>query len=685
MDNDNLQYDFPEISQNEKFSLFDKLNSDKTKDMNFDQYRNKVYNELSSLETEIIKSLAKHDKEFMEMFKNFEESDEILNTLESNLLIFKDKLTGINNDMKLLQSKSTEITTKLKNRKEFEEELFKLLDSIILAPDFLNDIFNKDIDEDFINKINKLEQKLQSFLGGELPESNAISEIIPEVRKTLAKVCSKIYSHVLNTFLMLNKPGTNIQIIQRNVFLKLKSLIIFVKKHAPSMYFEIINKYISLMEKIYSTSTLKYCNELSKLLNDKIDKFSLTASDELSKDFFLLINKRKVESINDIEKDSIIPIYAITKKETYYYEQIFQSLNKFLMDLISWEVIFFNDFFDMGIKQSEVYLNNIFKSSVNFIFEYVQKTLINKNNDYFAISLMIIISFEQKKIMEKLNLNHLDFYFYEVNKLLWPKFDQIYKLLSEQIFKVNLKNLKLISNGIHSVTHKLGEFLGMINLISKQTTNTPMIFAKLKEIQNLFNQFFYELTENMKFNNNNEREEMVTILFINNVYYLLIKLKDFEAMKEENDSQSFDKVLNNKRETYLNILIKKHFDDINKIIQRCICKNESNKEKQTIGQNGVIFLDSEISKLTKNELKKIANNFNSKYRDIINVIKKEIYASIKDSENAKLTFTKFLNELLTKYASFIDLISLSKNNDILMTIVSVQKLMIEISNITKTL
>ena len=685
MDNDNLQYDFPEISQNEKFSLFDKLNSDKTKDMNFDQYRNKVYNELSSLETEIIKKLAKHDKEFMEMFKNFEESDEILNTLESNLLIFKDKLTGINNDMKLLQSKSSEITTKLKNRKEFEEELFKLLDSIILAPDFLNDIFNKDIDEDFINKINKLEQKLQSFLGGELPESNAISEIIPEVRKTLAKVCSKIYSHVLNIFLMLNKPGTNIQIIQRNVFLKLKSLIIFVKKHAPSMYFEIINKYISLMEKIYSTSTLKYCNELSKLLNDKIDKFSLTASDELSKDFFLLINKRKVESINDIEKDSIIPIYAITKKETYYYEQIFQSLNKFLMDLISWEVIFFNDFFDMGIKQSEVYLNNIFKSSVNFIFEYVQKTLINKNNDYFAISLMIIISFEQKKIMEKLNLNHLDFYFYEVNKLLWPKFDQIYKLLSEQIFKVNLKNLKLISNGIHSVTHKLGEFLGMINLISKQTTNTPMIFAKLKEIQNLFNQFFYELTENMKFNNNNEREEMVTILFINNVYYLLIKLKDFEAMKEENDSQSFDKVLNNKRETYLNILIKKHFDDINKIIQRCICKNESNKEKQTIGQNGVIFLDSEISKLTKNELKKIANNFNSKYRDIINVIKKEIYASIKDSENAKLTFTKFLNELLTKYASFIDLISLSKNNDILMTIVSVQKLMIEISNITKTL
>ena len=38
----------------------------------------------------------------------------------------------------------------------------------------------------------------------------------------------------------------------------------------------------------------------------------------------------------------------------------------------------------------------------------------------------------------------------------------------------------------------------MINLINKQTTNTPMIFAKLKEIQILFNKFFYELTESIK-------------------------------------------------------------------------------------------------------------------------------------------------------------------------------------------
>ena len=681
MDYQNIQYDFPEISKDEKFVLFDKLKSEETKSMNFEQYRKKVYDELSTIETDIISNLAKHDKEFMEMFKNFEESDEILNKLETNLLFFKNKLSEINNDMKMLQNKSSEITVKLKNRKEFEEELFKLLDSIILAPEFLNDIICKDIDDEFINKINKLEEKLQTFTGGELPESSAINEIIPELRKTLAKVCSKIYSHILNTFLMLNKPGTNIQIIQKNVFLKMKQLVIFLKKHAPSMYTELLNKYVSLMEKIYQNSTTKYCQELIKLIFTKPEKFSLTLTEELSKDFFTLVDKRKMDTLKNIEKESIIPLYALTKKETYYNEQIFQSLNKFLMDLITWEVLFFNDFFDMGIQQSAVYLNNIYKTSVNLIFEFIKNNLINKNADYFSISLMIIVDYEQQKIMEDLKLNHLDFYFFELQKLLWVKFDQIFKSINDQIFKSTNKNPKLLNNGIHSVTHKVGEVLSMINLISKNATDTPMILVKIKEIQTQFNQFFSTLAEPMKYNNNNDREELVTKFFINNLYYLLVKLSDFEAIKEEKDTESFDKVLNNKREMYLNLLINKYFEEMNKVLQKCVSKNDKTVNNQV--QNETTFIDEEVKKLNKNDLKNIAQYFNSKYRDILNSVRKSIYNSITDNENAKITYTKFLNELLTKYAAFIDLLRYSKNEDLLMNIVSVQKLMIEINNIMK--
>lgn len=654
---ENLQYDFPEISQNENFSLFEKLKTEGT-DLNFDQYTNKVYKDLSTLESEIISGLCQHDKEFISMFKNFDESETILDKLESNLLNFKDKLSDINQDMKLLQHKSSDITIKLKNRKEFEEELFKLLDSIILAPDFLNDITNKEIDDEFIEKIKKLDEKLYIFQGGDLPESEAIDQLIPEMRKTLAKVCSKIYTYILNNFLMLNKPGTNIQMIQKHIFLKHKVLVLFLKKHAVTMYKELVNKYVSLMEKIYLNSSSKYCLELSKLIYDKHDKFSLISSEELNKDLFLLVNKRKSLILNEIERDSIVPLVAQKNKETFYFEQIFQSLNKFLMDLITWEVLFFNDFFDLGIQGSSQYLNTIFKNSVTAIFDNINKNIISKCNDFFAISLMIILNFEQKKLMDIRKLNHLDLYFGKVDTVLWPKFDSIFKTYIDTIFKVNMKNTKLLINGIHTVTYKLGEFLSMLNLICKHTTTTPMLLSRIKQIQKCFNQFFYEITENYRFSNNYEREEMVTIFFINNLYYLLTKLHDFDAITTGEDPDSFDKTFNNKIESYSNIIFKKHFEELNKILHACLLKVDNPEtirgdtireiNKSIFDPNEVSLNKAEIEKLSKNDLKHIAGHFTSKYKDIFENVKKDIIDNIKDKENAKLIFKKFLNDIIVK-------------------------------------
>lgn len=173
-----FSYDFPEISTNEDFSLLDQLNTNKeTNNLNFDDYRNKISNDLYDIESEIIKGLIQHDQQFASMFKNFDEAENIINTLESSLTDYKEQITEINKEMLSLQNKTNEISNKLTNRKKFEEELFTLLDAIILHPDFLNDITNNEIDDDYANKIKKLDDKLQIFISGDLPSSLAINEI----------------------------------------------------------------------------------------------------------------------------------------------------------------------------------------------------------------------------------------------------------------------------------------------------------------------------------------------------------------------------------------------------------------------------------------------------------------------------------------------------------------------------
>ena len=115
---------------------------------------------------------------------------------------------------------------------------------------------------------------------------------------------------------------------------------------------------------------------------------------------------------------------------------------------------------------------------------------------------------------------------------------------------------------------------------------------------------------------------------------------------------------------------------MNKILLKCVAKNNNLNDN---------FNENEIKKLTKNELKNVSQHFNNKFRDIFNNVKKDVFFQIKENENAKSCFFKFLDEILNKYANFIDILRITKNEDLISTIVGVQKLMIEISNLKKTI
>ena len=69
---------------------------------------------------------------------------------------------------------------------------------------------------------------------------------------------------------------------------------------------------------------------------------------------------------------------------------------------------------------------------------------------------------------------------------------------------------------------------------------------------------------------------------------------------------------------------------MNKLLQKCISKND--KASNNINnQNEINFIKEEVSQLNKNDLKNIAQYFNSKYRDILNSVKKSIYNNITDN------------------------------------------------------
>jgi len=245
-----------------------------------------------------------------------------------------------------------------------------------------------------------------------------------------------------------------------------------------------------------------------------------------------------------------------------------------------------------------------------------------------------------------------------LNTILWPKFDLIFKTYIDSIFKVNIKNQKLLINGIHTVTYKLGEFLSMLNLIYKHTQKKEMLVMRINIIQKQYNQFFYDLGENYRFSNHSEREEIVTVFFINNLKYLLTQLNDF-INSEDNfkEAESFKKTYNLKTESYINLLIRKKFEDLYRVHQACVIKPELLESSRDLNKEinrgifescDTFFNKNELSKLNKNELKQISLNFNQKYREIFEQVKKEIFENIKEKNNSIQLFIDFLREISNK-------------------------------------
>lgn len=185
-----------------------------------------------------------------------------------------------------------------------------------------------------------------------------------------------------------------------------------------------------------------------------------------------------------------------------------------------------------------------------------------------------------------------------------------------------------------------------------------MLVMRITIIQKLFNQFFYDLSENYRFSNNAEREETVTVFFINNLKYLLAQLNDFINSEDDfNDADSFKKTYNMKTENYINLLIKKKFDDLYRVHQQCVIKpdllescRDNNKDinKSILESYETYFNKHELCKLSKNELKQISLSFNQRYREVFEQVKKEIFSAIIDKNNAVQLYVDFLREISNK-------------------------------------
>ena len=120
-----------------------------------------VTQELEQIEKAAAYDYLKVEKEMMELNGEIEKSDHILSELESVLLNFRDHLNEIKSEMTSLQDKSLKMNTSLTNRKHLQKLMGTFMDSAVLDPKLIDAINLNPIDENYVEHIKVLCQKLE--------------------------------------------------------------------------------------------------------------------------------------------------------------------------------------------------------------------------------------------------------------------------------------------------------------------------------------------------------------------------------------------------------------------------------------------------------------------------------------------------------------------------------------------
>jgi hypothetical protein len=232
-------------------------------------YTQNIKQELAKLDDQCLSDYMAICGDVASLYEELDKSSKVLDKIDNVVDRFQGKLVTISEQVSQLQQQSEQNNISLKNRRGLEETMHEYLDCILLPEELINDLCNKEIDDDVMSFLGLLEQFNKMLLKSKNPaiaKSRALEEVKPELEKLKYKVCSRTRNYLISKMNNLRKPKSNFQIYQESVLLKYKPMIKFLREHNMETYIELTNIYSEIMDGVYYGHLRQYSADTAKLI-----------------------------------------------------------------------------------------------------------------------------------------------------------------------------------------------------------------------------------------------------------------------------------------------------------------------------------------------------------------------------------------------------------------------------------
>ncbi len=184
-------------------------------------------------------------------------------------------------------------------------------------------------------------------------------------------------------------------------------------------------------------------------------------------DVFSLGDRSK--SLEQIECEPILVHLALADNQKVFYEDIFRSTLKHLIDAATNEFLFIVDFFRTSPKDT---FNRIYGKTIQGLLENFENYLV-ACHDVVGLLILIRMTHLMRLVMQRRRIPILDPMFDRIAMLLWPRF--------KQLLDLNVKSLKMTPAvrrtsaqdlSPHYVTRRYAEFVASIVVLNIVTAST---------------------------------------------------------------------------------------------------------------------------------------------------------------------------------------------------------------------
>ena len=493
--------------------------------MDVREYSEKVKAQLTDVERESANDIISCQEEIAELYSELSTSNKILFTLETMLTKFQKDLGNISNEIKSLQEQSQSMSISLKNRKNLDEQLNSYLESITLSPVLIDNICNREIDEDYINYINELRQKVQFFRNEGRVETGegevsalSMQEIFPEIRKLNTKAAGRIRIFILNLLQSLSKPKVNFQVLQETKLMKFKNLLLYLRENSPESFIEICMNYNEILSGLYLNHFKIYANSIKKMIKEDSARNDLICYEHMDPKavyvpgFDLKNRESLVENIENV--DPIISHVAKKENKKYYFEEIFHSILRILSDTCTFNFLFVIDFFSIRPDQYQPVFGEIFAKTYQLIIEAISSVLAT-TRDILSLFLILKINSSFQNMIEKRGLFLMSAFFEKVRIVVWPR---LQSLLDENLKEMETaRYMKTNDVSIHVVTKRFTQFILSLH---KTSPNDDMCRQRFL----LFKKAFVNLLDRISSSINDKKNR--TVFIVNNLDYFLEEFQE---------------------------------------------------------------------------------------------------------------------------------------------------------------